>query len=166
MLTIGLWLEVNVKLYQTLFFWNNLSWKINSQESMVGFLKITKQEDKSMNAVVNQWLEASMLWVLVLVLLRLLISHHTRDLDYSQQSTRLIHGMENLWSSRLTELMFGRHLGISKPEVPISVDKVFGLMVSLVLMKSLIIKLLKLKLSSHPLWIKMLLMVTYLYQYF
>lgn len=54
--------------------------------------------------------------------------------------------------------MYGKHLGIFKQEVPTSVDGVSFSMVLLVLMKYSIIKLQRLKLFSHLLWIKMLLM--------
>lgn len=94
-----------------------------------------------MNAVVNQWSEVSILWVLVLRQSRHSISHHTRDLDYKQLFTRLTLGMVNSCSLRLTELMFGKLHGISKLVVPTSVVKEFGSMVFKVLMKSSIIKL-------------------------
>lgn len=53
--TIGSYNQENVNHYQTSSSWNNHSLKINSQESMVGFLLVTRQEDKSMNVEVNQW---------------------------------------------------------------------------------------------------------------
>lgn len=92
---IGLWLEENAKLYQTSFSWNNPFWKINSQELTDGFLIKTKEEDKLTNAVANQWSEVLILWVLVLVQPRLLMSHHTKDLDSNPQSTKSTLGMEN-----------------------------------------------------------------------
>ena len=63
---------------------------------MVGQFKTVKQEDKLMNAVVNQWLEASMLWVVVQVLQKHLMFHHIKDLDFNPQFIKLILGMENL----------------------------------------------------------------------
>lgn len=62
---------------------------------MVGFLIKIKLEELSMNVEVNQWLEVMILWVLVLVLLKHSIFHHTKDLDCNQQSIKLILGMEN-----------------------------------------------------------------------
>lgn len=63
---------------------------------MDGFLIKTKEENKLMNAVENLWLEVLILWELVLVLLKHLMSHHIKDLDFNPQSTKLTLGMENL----------------------------------------------------------------------
>jgi len=125
------------------FYSNNPSLKIHSQVWMVGPSRTIRVE-RQFRLVTNQWLEVLISSVQQHLLKKNSKSPLTRDSDSWWQSTRLILGIMNGCSSKLTVLMFGRLSGISKLEELTSVDKVSGGTVLLKWMKSSITTVIKL----------------------